>query len=935
MDAKHPADLPHARGVRDSPPSNDMIRPWMRLLALVFALAFAVVGMRGFETTDTIRGWFPIALASVLAIFALGPLADGRNRDAANAGVRWRGRLWIVIGFFMFGLGAAMCAGVMYVSITQPYWPPAPFAWMAGLALMLLGLVLTQEEMPWGDRSRRSAIFVEVAVFLALVAIAIALRVFRLESLPPGMFVDETNASIDALYILDGRQVSAFATGWYETPNLYMYFLAALFKLFGATFYTLKAASLIPAILTIVAIYPLARILFGIPTAVVATFLMSVARWHLNLSRWGWNELTPPLIMILVALFLTRASRSNRLFEFALGGMLLGIGMYSYLAIRLMVIAVALYLLYRILFERGYLKRAFVGLAVFTAVYALTFGPLAVTYIQNPLTFLNRSSEINIFNDINRAGSAQPLVESAKLHAEMFTARGDRNARHNLPGEPMLDPITGALFLLAVGGALWHLADHRYALLILWLISALAGGILSNLGEAPQAFRTLTALPAAVILAADFLARVLRALRAWMVPVLIARPRLAWAPAAFAGVTLIGIAGFQNIDSFFNRYASNRTVLLSFNAAENAMAREAAQRRSTADVYLSDSAYYFNITRFLAYVPKSGALGGLENPDYRLFNPGADTTVPNRGRDALLLLDNSYGWAGDLLIRYYPSAKIEQVKSSYGDPLYLRVAIPAGDLAALQGLDGVYGEVKRHDPLLSFSFPADFPPGTAPLSVTWEGSIRIPRSGPLHLRGAGEMDIIFNQAPFAQGQFVGAGLYPIRLTLNSLARQDRVGLFWQLAGDKAESEVPAESLFAIRPTNAGLVTSYYRTENWSGPIAFSQTVNMVMIGWSVDEPWSAAFSASFVGKIAAPADGVYQFYVNADDGARLWIDGQIVGQGLVPDRPNGFEARIPLAEGKHEIRLDYFQRGGSKRVELWWQPPNGTRQPVPPGVLSH
>jgi 4-amino-4-deoxy-L-arabinose transferase-like glycosyltransferase len=935
MEAKHPAGPPRARGVRDSPPRNEMIRPWMRPLALVLALALAFAGMRGFESADTIRGWFPIALASALAAFALGPRAAGPGRAGANADVRWRGRLWIALGFILFGLGAALCAGVLYVSITRPYWLPTPFAWMAGLGLMLLGLSLTQAEQLGTGRSGRASVLLEVAVLLALVAVAIALRVYRLETLPPGMFVDETNASIDALYILDGRQVSAFTTGWYEVPNLYMYFLAALFKLFGPTFYTLKAASLIPAVLTVVAIYPLARILFGIPTAVVATLLMSVARWHLILSRWGWVELIPPLIMILVALMLTRASRSNRLFEYALGGVLLGIGMYSYLAIRLMVIAVALYLLYRILFERGYLKRAFAGLAVFTVVYALTFGPLAVAYVQNPVTFLNRSSEVNIFNDINRAGSVQPLAQSTQLHAEMFTVRGDRNGRHNLPGEPMLDPVTGILFLLALGGALWHLADHRYTLLLVWVIGALAGGILSNLAEAPQAFRTLTALPAAVILAADFLVRALRALNAWFVPAALARGRLAWAPATLAGVTLVGFAGYQNIDSFFNRYASNRSVSVSFNAAENAMAREAAQRRPVADVYLSDAAYYFSTTRFLNYVPKSDTLGSLEKPDYGLFDPGANATLPSNGRDAFLLLDNSNGWVSDLIARYYPNAKTEQVKSAFGDPLHFRIAIPAGDLAALQGLNGVYGDVKRHDPRLSLTFPADLPPGAAPPTVVWEGSIRIPRSGPLNLRGAGDMSIEFNQAPFTQGQFVGVGLYSIRLTLADPARAGRIGLFWKLAGDRVESETPVTNLFAIQPGNAGLVARYYRTEDWSGPVVFSQTVNMVMIGWNVDEPWPAAFSASFAGKITAPVNGAYLFYVNADDGARLWIDGQVVGEALAPDRPNTFEARVSLTPGPHDIRLDYFQRGGSKRVELWWQPPNGTRQPVPPGALSH
>ena len=34
------------------------------------------------------------------------------------------------------------------------------------------------------------------------------------------------------------------------------------------------------------------------------------------------------------------------------------------------------------------------------------------------------------------------------------------------------------------------------------------------------------------------------------------------------------------------------------------------------------------------------------------------------------------------------------------------------------------------------------------------------------------------------------------------------------------------------------------------------------------------------------------------------------------------------------IRIDYFQRGGGKALELWWQPPGEQLRPVPSGVLS-
>ena len=126
--------------------------------------------------------------------------------------------------------------------------------------------------------------------------------------------------------------------------------------------------------------------------------------------------------------------------------------MFTYLSIRLAVVAIVLYLAYRAVVERGFLRRNWQGLLVFATFYALTFAPLAFTYYKEPFTFLNRSRQVSIAHDIEAAGgSLAPLLESAKRHLLMFHVAGDANGRHNLPGAPMLDPITGAFFLLGVG----------------------------------------------------------------------------------------------------------------------------------------------------------------------------------------------------------------------------------------------------------------------------------------------------------------------------------------------------------------------------------------------------------------------------------------------------------------------------------------------------
>ena len=75
-------------------------------------------------------------------------------------------------------------------------------------------------------------------------------------------------------------------------------------------------------------------------------------------------------------------------------------------------------------------------------------------------------------------------------------------------------------------------------------------------------------------------------------------------------------------------------------------------------------------------------------------------------------------------------------------------------------------------------------------------------------------------------------------------------------------------------------------------------------------------------------DGVYQIQINADDGARLWLDGRVLAEGMAPDTANVIRTSVKLTVGPHPIRIDYFQRGGGKSLEFFWQPPGLPMQPV-------
>ena len=263
---------------------------------------------------------------------------------------------------------------------------------------------------------------------MLIILAAVWFRAYRIQDMPPGVFIDETNTAIDALRMLEGNGASLFATGWYEVPNAYAYVQAQLFRLFGATFAAVKLQSILPGVLTVIALYFLGRELFGAVPALFGAAFLAFNRWHFHMSRWGWVEVYPPLMQVLALLFIERGARRRNWGDWALAGLFLGLGMYTYLAIRMAVIAIGLYLVYRALVQRGFLRHNWQGILIFGVIYVLTFAPLGFTYFKNPFTLLNRSQQVSIMRDVEESGgSYTPVRESVLRHLRMFNVAGDTN----------------------------------------------------------------------------------------------------------------------------------------------------------------------------------------------------------------------------------------------------------------------------------------------------------------------------------------------------------------------------------------------------------------------------------------------------------------------------------------------------------------------------
>ncbi len=86
-------------------------------------------------------------------------------------------------------------------------------------------------------------------------------------------------------------------------------------------------------------------------------------------------------------------------------------------------------------------------------------------------------------------------------------------------------------------------------------------------------------------------------------------------------------------------------------------------------------------------------------------------------------------------------------------------------------------------------------------------------------------------------------------------------------------------------------------------------------------------SVRWTADLEVPEDGLYYFYLGADDRASLWINGKTVLQSTTTsDRTVSNQ----LARGKHPIRVDFENNASSARVWLSWSGPGiGKRRLMP------
>lgn len=378
---------------------------------------------------------------------------------------------------------------------------------------------------------------------LALALIILLAAIFRLSDLTtvaPEMTSDHKEKILDASDVLNGKHSVFFANNGGREP-FQMYAMALLSQVpgLGLNFPTLKLLSALEGLVSIGIMYWLGREIVGEEdrrlgnlVGLMLAALVAASYWHTVLSRLGLRIILTTAVTAALLVFLARAMRHNRRGNFIKAGLVLGFGLYTYQAVRMLpvVIMVGIGMAF-VFWARGWRDRGqyVLHFIVLVSIAFVVFLPMFGYSLQFPQDFWRRTSGRLLGDDIiTETDAAGNLIEREATFQErvvafndnlpilannirtvllMFNWKGDVAWINGAPNQPTMDMFSGALLIVGLAAWLARMIRRRdvfdwllpLALVIMLLPSALS---IAYPVENPSHTRTSGALPAAYLIAA-------------------------------------------------------------------------------------------------------------------------------------------------------------------------------------------------------------------------------------------------------------------------------------------------------------------------------------------------------------------------------------------------------------------------------------------------
>lgn len=932
------------------------LRPWLAVDALWYGLAALVLGIRAQSIltpggvsdpnadTNAAMRWYGLAIA-VLLIGWWGTYRDVSLLAPAQSRVRGL-RAWIVdrpdrmrLGF----IGVAICANLLAILILRGNWSswPGGILWAASLALLMVGCADAHISLRLHEWTRVQ--YIEGALVLATLLVALGMRLWRLGDLAPGMHGDEGEAGTQALAILNGNPVSPFLRGWFSQSNVYYWTLAIFMRVFGTGLFGLRTFAVFCGVVTVLLVYLLGREMFGPRVAIIASAFMAFQSASLIFSRQEFSNVTVPPLEAATLYFLVRGLRTRRYLDWVLAGYAAGLGFYYFAGGRLIAPVAGLFLVYLAVTQRRFLREYWLRVLAFSLAVIAILTPFAAYYVANPLPTNTYPNDRFIWlhhADLTALyGSADwriILWGQLTRTLSIITHGIDASAMSALDF-PIARPLEAVLIVLGLGWALLRWRDSRFFLLSLWFWSSIfVGGVLTT--EAPNLPRILGILPVLPLVVAAVLDHLWTqiTLAATKVGGTVTWTRYGLVAGGVLVAATIAVSGVQNGQMYLGRYLNEHT-----NTVVSGQAIY-VQRWGT-------GYYYYDLGAPVVF---------WAHGDNRFINPHALGEDGANLSNTLPITDN--GPKADLpanfmvwpamsdylhvLRAYYPGGRVTTMH--LGDAEHLTDPL-AGYIVSRRLIDAhrtllaryqpAHGPaISRREPRLGLPAGATPPAGLRyPVQANWIGALVAPAYDTYRFRltgsGSGRLTIDDLALTGRHGAFLLAqGIHTVRLSASLTNSHTHLSILW---ADSAHGFQPIPRSFLwdghigrglsgdIQPAPGAIspVTIGAPNRRVDGFLGFRST--------GVAFGFMSGIRAHWSGTLRTTQGGDYWFQLNSLGTSSIVIDGQTVVNDLAAGaNPNLVEGHVYLDPGQHRVDIRYRWNGGIGYLECWWQPPGKSRQ---------
>ena len=152
--------------------------------------------------------------------------------------------------------------------------------------------------------------------------------------------------------------------------------------------------------------------------------------------------------------------------------------------------------------------------------------------------------------------------------------------------------------------------------------------------------------------------------------------------------------------------------------------------------------------------------------------------------------------------------------------------------------------------------------------------------------------------------------------------------------------------FTVTRAGGGLKAEYFNNTDLSGEPVLTRIDPQVDFSWgNADVPGENSpdpsinvdnFSARWSGELEVDITDTYTFYITANNGFRLWFDGELIidfwDNGTTDSRES---EPIELVAGDlHSIQMEYFEGADTAIAQLFWESSTRQQQIIPSGALQ-